>query len=195
MLFYLYLHNKNDPSTVKINNFTFTHPKDEVIYLTESSTLSSSSYLQYTSPEILEQKEYNSKVDAWSLGVITFTLLCGYNPFKNGRDGNKELFYSIRHGIYNCDGSVWDRISENGKKFVKHLLVVDPNRRYSISNALKDEFILNEGNKLPLKMDVKKEKEVSQFSKSSSYSRPTTNTAPNASKSLSVMDIISSLKR
>lgn len=166
-----------------------------MIYLSDSSTLSSSSYLQYTSPEILEQKEYNNKVDVWSLGVISYTLLCGYNPFKSGKDGNKELFYSIRHGIYSCEGSSWDKISENAKNFVKHLLVVDANKRYTISNALRDEYILNEGNKLPLKMNVKREKDISQFPKSSSYSKPAKSSTSNNSKSLSVLDIISSLKQ
>lgn len=41
----------------------------------------------YISPEILEGK-YDKNCDMWSLGVITYIMLCGYPPF-NSRNGNE----------------------------------------------------------------------------------------------------------
>lgn len=38
----------------------------------------------YTAPEILLRKSYGKEVDLWSLGVITYTMLCGYLPYPMG---------------------------------------------------------------------------------------------------------------
>jgi serine/threonine protein kinase len=37
-------------------------------------------------PEMVEGKKYNHLVDVWSIGVLAYTLLCGFLPF----DGNNE---------------------------------------------------------------------------------------------------------
>lgn len=43
----------------------------------------------YMAPELIQRQKYNEKVDIWSLGVITYMLLSGKNPFP-GRD-KKEI--------------------------------------------------------------------------------------------------------
>ena len=35
----------------------------------------------YMAPEILKKENYNSKVDIWAFGAITYMLLCGTHPF------------------------------------------------------------------------------------------------------------------
>jgi serine/threonine protein kinase len=32
-------------------------------------------------PEIIKGKNYNEKVDIWSIGIITYMLLIGKNPY------------------------------------------------------------------------------------------------------------------
>lgn len=36
----------------------------------------------YVSPELLKRKNYNNKIDVWSIGVLTYELLFGRVPFE-----------------------------------------------------------------------------------------------------------------
>jgi len=55
----------------------------------------------FSAPEVLAQKPYGKAVDVWSIGVISYILLCGYPPFYDENDAN--LFAQILKGkSYYC---------------------------------------------------------------------------------------------
>ncbi len=65
---------------------------------------------------MLRRQGYSKEVDLWSLGVITYILLCGYPPFFDQK--NAELFKKIMAGKYQFDHPWWDHISERGIYYI-----------------------------------------------------------------------------
>lgn len=58
-------------------------------------------------------KKYNKACDLWSIGVITFILLCGYPPFHGSNDA--EIFRSVQRVEYRFLSPEWDDISDEAK--------------------------------------------------------------------------------
>lgn len=84
-------------------------------------------------------KNYNSKCDIWSVGVITYILLSGTPPF-NGQD-DKEIMKKVREGKVYFDAPQWNTISSEAKSFIKLLLTYDPDKRPDAENAMKDPWL------------------------------------------------------
>jgi calcium-dependent protein kinase len=92
----------------------------------------------YVSPEILEGK-YDKNCDMWSIGVITYIMLCGYPPFNAKTE--QMLFKKIAFCDYSFPEEDWSRISSEAKDFITKLLEVNPNKRLDAENALKHPWI------------------------------------------------------
>lgn len=95
----------------------------------------------YVAPEILEGKPYTSAVDLWSLGVITYILLCGFPPFYD--ENHAALFASIKACDYDFPSPFWDDVSAGAKDFIMRLLVVDPKKRYTAKEVLAHPWVNN----------------------------------------------------
>ncbi|RKP22538.1 kinase-like domain-containing protein, partial [Syncephalis pseudoplumigaleata] len=81
----------------------------------------------YTAPEILLRKGYGKEVDIWSLGVITYALLCGYTPYP--MDDSEQFLRMARSGNVEFHPAYWANISDDAKQFVKALLSPEPSER------------------------------------------------------------------
>jgi len=93
----------------------------------------------YVAPEVLAQKPYGKAVDVWSIGVISYILLCGYPPFYDENDAN--LFAQILKGEFEFDSPYWDDISEEAKDFIRSLMCVNVENRLTCQNALEHCWI------------------------------------------------------
>jgi calcium-dependent protein kinase len=58
----------------------------------------------YVAPEVLKGV-YDKRCDLWSIGVITYILLCGYPPFYGSN--NKEIFDKIKNCKYEFFAEDW----------------------------------------------------------------------------------------
>lgn len=93
----------------------------------------------YVAPEILTEDEYGPEVDVWSLGVILYILLCGFPPF---HDNNmQKLFQKITKGQFSFPSPAWDNISQEAKKLVQRMLIVDPAQRISVEEILGNPWV------------------------------------------------------
>ncbi|XP_042195343.1 calcium/calmodulin-dependent protein kinase type 1-like isoform X2 [Callorhinchus milii] len=93
----------------------------------------------YVAPEVLAQKPYGKAVDCWSIGVISYILLCGYPPFYD--DNDAKLFEQIVKAEYEFDSPYWDDISDSAKDFIQHLMDKEPQRRYTCDQALEHPWV------------------------------------------------------
>ena len=82
----------------------------------------------YAAPEVISQEGRSRPADVWSIGVIAYTLLCGYSPFesKNPRD----LYQESEKGIVFHE-RYWRDISSDAKGFISRILVPEVGNRFT----------------------------------------------------------------
>ena len=88
----------------------------------------------YQAPEILDANNetgYGTAVDLWSLGIILYTMLCGYLPER------------IPPPMAEDDDEVWARVSSEAKDLVRALLSPVPERRPTAREALECSWLRN----------------------------------------------------
>ncbi|KZT40415.1 Pkinase-domain-containing protein [Sistotremastrum suecicum HHB10207 ss-3] len=93
----------------------------------------------YVAPEVLNKKGYGKAVDLWSIGIITYVLLCGYSPFRS--EDAKELVRETTLGKIEFHEQYWKNVSNEAKDFIKRLLNVDPSKRPTADEATKDPWL------------------------------------------------------
>ncbi|KAG8561395.1 hypothetical protein GDO81_015332 [Engystomops pustulosus] len=90
----------------------------------------------YAAPELFQGKKYDGpEVDVWSLGVILYTLVSGSLPF----DGQnlKELRERVLRGKYRIPFYM----STDCENLLKRFLVLNPTKRGTLEQIMKDRWI------------------------------------------------------
>ncbi|KAM4590286.1 MAP/microtubule affinity-regulating kinase 4 [Fundulus diaphanus] len=118
-------------SNIKIADFGFSNE------FTEGSKLDTfCGSPPYAAPELFQGKKYDGpEVDIWSLGVILYTLVSGSLPF----DGQnlKELRERVLRGKYR----VPFYMSTDCEGILRRFLVLNPAKRCSLEQIMKDKWI------------------------------------------------------
>ena len=96
----------------------------------------------YAAPEVMLKRGHGKPVDMWSLGVITYTLLCGYSPFRS--ENLPDLIEECKQGRIVFHDRYWRDVSKEAKDFINRLLQPDPNRRATSEEALQDIWIVGD---------------------------------------------------
>lgn len=133
----LLLTSKNNDSNIKIADFGFAKKVGVVEDLSTACGTPG-----YVAPEILNGKAYGKGVDIWSIGVITYILLCGYPPFHH--DNQPRLFQMIKAGEYEFDEQYWDEVSEEAKDLIRRMLTVDSKQRATAQELLQHPWVVGD---------------------------------------------------
>ena len=96
--------------------------------------------LSFVAPEVLQGKPYDKSVDLWSIGIITFLLLCGYLPFDD-KHSEREIARQTIQDPVPFDEKIWSKYSPESKVFVNGLLQKKPDKRYTIKECLEHPWI------------------------------------------------------
>ena len=88
----------------------------------------------FVAPEIILKKPYSKNVDSWSIGIITYIMLFTRLPFWSESKPELRKYIVKTQPSYKVITN--RKISEESINFVQHLLIKDPNKRMTISQAL-----------------------------------------------------------
>jgi len=95
--------------------------------------------LGYVAPEVLSRAGHSKPVDIWSLGIITYVMLCGYSPFRS--EDAKGIVAETARGRIEFHDRYWKNISQEAKDFILLLLKTDPEERPTADQAILSHWL------------------------------------------------------
>lgn len=105
----------------------------------------------YVAPEVLRRKS-GPESDVWSIGVITYILLCGKRPFWDKTEDG--IFKEVLKNKPDFRRKPWPTISNGAKDFVKKLLVKDPRARLTAAQSLSHPWVREGGDASEIPIDI-----------------------------------------
>lgn len=94
----------------------------------------------YCAPEVLTGTGHGKPCDIWSLGVIAFTLLVGYSPFRS--ENVNDFLQEVQNDpVVVFHKQYWSGISQYAKDFIESCLVVNPQKRLAAKQLLSHNWI------------------------------------------------------
>eukprot|EP01119_Soliformovum_irregulare_P018150 TRINITY_DN5504_c0_g1_i1.p1 TRINITY_DN5504_c0_g1~~TRINITY_DN5504_c0_g1_i1.p1 ORF type:complete len:326 (+),score=58.73 TRINITY_DN5504_c0_g1_i1:145-1122(+) len=85
-------------------------------------------------PEVLASDDIEDPLacDMWTVGVITYILLCGSAPFESADGTDLEKVMSAELVF---QGTIWEKVSEEARDFISRLIEQNPKDRWNVEEA------------------------------------------------------------
>lgn len=103
---------------------------------------SSAGSFGYAAPEVILGTGHGKPCDIWSLGVVTYTILCGYSPFR--LENVQDFIAEVRHNnavIFHAD--YWKDVSKDARRFIIKALQFNPANRATAKELLADPWLVS----------------------------------------------------
>jgi len=131
------LYATKDPSSIiKIADFGLARGFENDLMTTQCGTPT------YIAPEVISGKGYDKSVDFWSIGILLYTMLCGFPPFFD--EDNDKLFEIIQKGKVDFPKEFWADVSDIAKDLILKLLHPDPKKRITADEVLKHPWVIGD---------------------------------------------------
>ncbi|KAJ1739252.1 Calcium/calmodulin-dependent protein kinase type I [Coemansia sp. RSA 1821] len=131
------------PESIAIGDFGMAHfvPSDDSRIVTNICGTPG-----YMAPEMLQRSGHGKPVDMWAVGVITYFVLSGTNPFQRHGHPNRsraEYEATVNASFDFLPANRWHTVSKAARHFIESLLVVDPSKRMTAKQALEHPWLRN----------------------------------------------------
>jgi serine/threonine protein kinase len=82
----------------------------------------------------------------WSVGVILYTMLCGYTPFME--ESQDKMFERVKRGEWTFEDADWSHISEDAKDLIRSMIEPNVDARITANRALRSRWINKDAKEL-----------------------------------------------
>jgi len=131
----IFIESNNDNTRIKLGDLGLAEAVREDGLLHTNITSGTPGYL---APEQLLGQPCGKQIDMWALGVVAYTILCGYPPWK------ALDVWRIQRAQYQFHTQLWEHVSDQAKNFIRSLLQRNPAERMSVDQALEHDWFAQE---------------------------------------------------
>ncbi|CAG0924894.1 unnamed protein product, partial [Notodromas monacha] len=89
---------------------------------------------EFAAPEIVEREPVGFYTDMWAVGVLAYVLLSGLSPFAGEND--IDTLKNVKACDWDFDEEAFAHVSEEGKDFIRRLLVKSKEKRMTAHECL-----------------------------------------------------------
>ncbi|KAF0299363.1 Twitchin [Amphibalanus amphitrite] len=94
---------------------------------------------EFAAPEIVEREPVGFYTDMWAVGVLGYVLLSGLSPFAGEND--IDTLKNVRSCDWDFDEEAFNNVSEEGKDFIRRLLIKAKEKRMTAHECLEHPWL------------------------------------------------------